>query len=302
MTTGFSSDGTPWHYQHSQTELEAEPNVPYTLKFKSWSNIPRSNALKFEDAGNTYNRYGASTDAEALNGRTEWFYYTTPEPKWYVFHMVFDQMNQATVQEIQWALSNINATTYLDSVILIKDADLLKIKEAELALSANHLDVDAAITTSKVNVSSNTNSLAISSQDWVTVDPPFVSGNKTLTIATKANSETTSRTAKITLYPAGMQAKTITVTQSSVTGVNHLSQEEQMTIYPNPTSGKVKLVFGQVPPNGTYLTVADVTGKIILKQIIQNKEESIDLKGNPPGVYFIRTSLKDTKVQRILLK
>lgn len=302
MTTGFATDGTPWHYQHSQSGLEAEANVPYTLKFKSWSNIPRSNALKFEDAGNSYKRYGASTDVDAVDGRTEWNYYTTPEPRWYVFHMVFDQMIPTTQQEIQWALSNINATTFLDSVILIKDADLLLIKEAELALSSNQVSFGATEDNALVNVTSNTKSMAISNKSWLKVSPANVTGNQTLTFAIETNSSDSIRTATVTVYPAGLESKAITVTQGFTTGITSIKKNQDLTIYPNPTSGKIKLVLDQIPQNGTYLTVTDVTGRIILKQFIQNKEQWIDLSGNKPGVYLVKTNLKDVKVQKILLK
>ena len=104
------------------------------------------------------------------------------------------------------------------------------------------------------------------------------------------------------LNPTAEATTTIAISGQSTVGVNQLSDDQQLTIYPNPTSGKVKLVFSKVPSKGTYLTVMDVTGKTILKQLILNKEEWIDLKGNPMGVYLIRTSLKDAKVQRIILK
>ncbi|HEY3372181.1 MAG TPA: BACON domain-containing carbohydrate-binding protein [Prolixibacteraceae bacterium] len=303
MTTGYSVDGTMWHYQHNQSELNAEANVPYTLKFKSWSTANRSNSVDFEDGPeNMYNRYGASTDLQSINGRSEWIYYTSNEPRWITFHVVFDQMKANTSQKIQWNLSTANATSYLDSVILIKDADLLLIKDADLVLSSSQVSLGAEEANTWINVTSNTNSMAISDQNWLRVNPPNVTGNQTITIATEANSSTTSRTATVTLYPAGMASKTITITQESTTGIDPILSDQQLMVYPNPTSGKIKLVFDQIPQNKTYLTVTDVTGKIVLKQLIQNIEEWIDLQGYTPGVYFIKTSLKGLKVHKILLK
>ncbi|HAH22567.1 MAG TPA: hypothetical protein DCL77_02175 [Prolixibacteraceae bacterium] len=303
MTTFYAIDGNTWHYQFNQSGLKAEANVPYTLKFKSWSNMPRSNMVDFEDGPqNNYNRYGASTDPEAFSGRSEWFYFTDMQPRWFTFHVVFDQMVPTTQQKIQWMLSTAQATTYLDSVILIKDADLLLIKEAELALSANQVSVGATEASTRINVTSNTNSMAISDKSWLTVNPPIVSGSQTITLAAEANPLNVTRTATITVYPAGMASQTITVTQESTTGIHPIFDTQILTIYPNPTSGKVKLVLDQIPQNGTYLTVIDVTGKTILNQLIQNKEEWIDLSGNTPGVYFIKTNLKDFNVHKVILK
>lgn len=303
MRTGVAMDGYNWLYQLIQRSLEAEPNVPYTLKFKAWSSIPRSNGLVFEDTPeNNYNRYGASTDAEALNGRSEWVYYTTPTPRWFTFHVVFDRMNSTTLQKIQWMLSTAGATSFLDSVILIKDADLMLIKEAQLALSANQLKVGHTEVKATVDVSSNTNSMAITDQEWISVSPTTVTGNKTLTIATKANPDITSRTATVTIYPAGLKAQTITVVQSPITAINQLTDGSKMTLYPNPSNGKVKLVLDRVPEKGTYLTVHNPTGKLIINQPVESMEQWIDLQGNPPGVYFLSINLNDSKAQKIILK
>ena len=89
--------------------------------------------------------------------------------------------------------------------------------------------------------------------------------------------------------------KDLTVTSPEI-------NDQTLTIYPNPTTGKIRVVFDQIPQRGTTLTVNDFTGKTILTQFIQNKEEQIDLEGNPPGVYLIRTKMKDFKVQKVILK
>jgi len=92
------------------------------------------------------------------------------------------------------------------------------------------------------------------------------------------------------------------IVEKDLTGIDPIISDQKLNIYPNPTTGKVKLVFDQIPQGGETLTVNDFTGKTILTQSIQNKEEWIDLKGNSPGVYLIRTNMKDFKVQKIILK
>lgn len=303
MTTGLATDGNCWHYQFSQSGLKAEANVPYTLRFKSWSSSTRSNVVDFEDSPeNGYNRYGVTYDAESIAGRSEWVYYTTQEPRWFAFHVVFDQLVPTTQQKIQWMLSTADATTYLDSIILIKDADLLLIKDANLVLSATQVSIAGTEANATVNLTSNTKCMAISDQDWLTVDPANSKGNQMITISVSANPLSENRTAKVTVFAAGAESKIITVTQESTTGIAPIISDQKLIIYPNPTSGKVKLVFDQIPPDGTYLAVTDLTGKTIVKQFIQNKEEWIDLGGNMPGIYFIKTNLRNVKVQKVLLR
>lgn len=92
------------------------------------------------------------------------------------------------------------------------------------------------------------------------------------------------------------------IVEKNITGLSSEINNQTLSIYPNPTKGKVKILFAQVPEKGTILTVNDFTGKTILTQLIQNKEEQIDLGGNSPGVYFITTHMKGFKVQKIILK
>jgi hypothetical protein len=64
----------------------------------------------------------------------------------------------------------------------------------------------------------------------------------------------------------------------------------------------VKIVFGSIPVRGSKIFVTDVSGKVILKRAIQEKEGWIDLTGNPPGIYLVKSNLKDSKIQKVILK
>ena len=108
---------------------------------------------------------------------------------------------------------------------------------------------------------------------------------------------------EITANSNGKEAKSKFKVQVNIpTGTDPIISEQKFIVSPNPTSGKIKVTFERIPENGTYLTVNDVTGKTILKQLIQDKEEWIDLKGNPPGIYLIKANLNNLKVQKVILK
>lgn len=118
----------PWHYQFNQTGLKAKADVPYVLAFKTWALDEVPAVVDFESAssitptagGDQYVRYGTSTDPEATNGESEWFYTTPTEPTWFEFHVTFDKMIETTIQKVQWMLSLSNTTIYLDSVLLVE--------------------------------------------------------------------------------------------------------------------------------------------------------------------------------------
>jgi len=115
-----------WHYQFNQTgQFTALPDIPYILKFVAWADRDRNICVDFEDTGaNNYNRYGASGDEHATNGRSEWTFPVTTTPTWYTFHVTFDQIIPTTVQKIQFMLTQAVGTVFLDSILLISEADL----------------------------------------------------------------------------------------------------------------------------------------------------------------------------------
>lgn len=99
-----------------------------------------------------------------------------------------------------------------------------------------------------------------------------------------------------------LPVQTITVKQASFTATRSLRNVQTYSVYPNPTSGKVKLKFNQIPQSGIQLSVFDLKGKTILQQLIHNQEEWIDLKGNLTGIYFIKTNQKNQSTQKLILK
>jgi hypothetical protein len=303
MTTGLDPDAYYWNYQLNQTGFKAEPNVEYFVSFRSWSSKIRSNVLVFEDAQNNYNRYGQSDDPQSIEGRSEWIYYTSTEPKWYTFHVVFDQIKPNTVQKIQWMLATADATTYLDDIILAKDEScILEPNKPLVFLWEKQVNMPVTESSAKVSISSNVNWKVHSDQAWLSVYPEIGTGDETLTLRALANPLHTTRTATLTVSSPGVEFQTITVSQGTITGIEPLSNVNGLTIYPNPTSGVVKLIFDYLPPYENSLTVIDINGRTVLKRPIENKAEWINLSGNEPGIYIIKTTLKDAKVQKLILK
>ena len=139
MQCGLASDGANWHYQFNQQPLSCDPNVPYTLKFKSWASADGTpSALDFEDTpALNYVRYGATSDPESPDGRSEWHYTLSTEPTWFTFHVTFDQIQPTSVQKLQFMNSLSMETIYLDSVLLIKDADWTGVAKLQASNTMN---------------------------------------------------------------------------------------------------------------------------------------------------------------------
>lgn len=86
------------------------------------------------------------------------------------------------------------------------------------------------------------------------------------------------------------------------TGIDKFTEDADIKIYPNPSSGKIQLKFANTPSAGTWITAFDVTGKRIYKTLALNEEEYINLTGNPSGLYFIMIDQKIPKTYKIVLE
>ncbi|MBK7856422.1 MAG: T9SS type A sorting domain-containing protein [Bacteroidetes bacterium] len=66
-------------------------------------------------------------------------------------------------------------------------------------------------------------------------------------------------------------------------------QKSALVVSPNPTDGLINIYFDQ--PYDAKVTITDVWGKEIFSNVIkvnQNKPAEIDLRGNKPGIYFLK--------------
>jgi len=77
---------------------------------------------------------------------------------------------------------------------------------------------------------------------------------------------------------------------------------DDIKIFPNPSKGNVCIRFHQKPQAGTWITVTDISGKIILKSMTDKKEESLNLSGNPAGLYFIKVDSETPGTYKIMLE
>ncbi|MEH0156349.1 T9SS type A sorting domain-containing protein [Limibacter armeniacum] len=87
-------------------------------------------------------------------------------------------------------------------------------------------------------------------------------------------------------------------------GVTSVIDAGNVEFYPNPTTGLINVII----PDATYGTkvgIFDASGKVVLEAVIEAgiQEKQIDLSGNAPGLYLMRTiSNGQTATQRIILK
>jgi len=80
--------------------------------------------------------------------------------------------------------------------------------------------------------------------------------------------------------------------QDSLTGINELVTNKSISVYPNPSNGKFNVQLSETSSQ-LSVEVYNVLGEKVLSQLSTvNYPLSIDLVGNPPGVYFYRITDK----------
>ncbi len=87
-------------------------------------------------------------------------------------------------------------------------------------------------------------------------------------------------------------------------GVNEVTKDLTMSVYPNPASDQLTIEFNQLLPNGTTLSIIDLSGKVILNRLISNAPRSvIDTSELSDGLYFVQViSNKKSSTQRFVVR
>lgn len=75
---------------------------------------------------------------------------------------------------------------------------------------------------------------------------------------------------------------------NSLLGVHDTQQKDAPVIYPNPGHGV--LSFNQALESSALVEIFDITGKIILEELLSKGEQSLHVEGLQPGIYQIRLS------------
>lgn len=86
------------------------------------------------------------------------------------------------------------------------------------------------------------------------------------------------------------------------TEINSFARDQKLKVFPNPTNGKVKVKINQTQQISKELIVTDIKGRPILRKVIHEKEEWVDLTGHEPGTYLIKINSDNTIVQKVILK
>ena len=78
------------------------------------------------------------------------------------------------------------------------------------------------------------------------------------------------------------------------------TDNEQLTIYPNPTSGKLTVISSQLSEMGNGVVIYDVVGQVVSTSAMspQSPEATIDISHLANGLYFLKIDKKTIKIMK----
>jgi hypothetical protein len=137
-------------------------------------------------------------------------------------------------------------------------------------------------------VTSNTIWSASSDSSWCDVTSGGT-GDGIIIASYSANPYYFTRVATVTVAVAGLAPQLVTVTQApSVVSVDE-QNSMGICLFPNPTTGKFRIITTGNTPGMMAVAVMDFTGKTVSEQSCTGNNDCIfDFSMLPPGVYFVK--------------
>src|SRR6185369_8916331 len=95
--------------------------------------------------------------------------------------------------------------------------------------------------------------------------------------------------------------------QQAPTGIEQETFIANMEVFPNPTTGKLKIQFGLKESTSLSVDILDAKGNSIQRNdgaylSAGNHEKEIDLSGESTGVYFIKLKTdKGSRISKVIL-
>jgi hypothetical protein len=84
---------------------------------------------------------------------------------------------------------------------------------------------------------------------------------------------------------------------------NNFATFGEVSVYPNPTTGKFYIEIENNVVDGVQLTIADITGKVIVKDVIRTSRYEVDLTTYNKGLYFVKlVNGTSVEVYKVIIK
>ena len=101
------------------------------------------------------------------------------------------------------------------------------------------------------------------------------------------------------------KSATISATGSSTTNVQSISENlagQTISIYPNPTKGKLKVSISQLNGSEATLHVYNMKGSTVINKRVSGNTNEIDLSKQPAGMYVLKVTIGENSTDWKIIK
>lgn len=164
---------------------------------------------------------------------------------------------------------------------------------------------DTAYSSEVVSINSNFAWSVSSPQSWLSVSPASGTANGSITItALSANTGTSVRTGSVIVDGNGL-SETISITQETSVGVEEKTQQELISIYPNPNTGSFYLKMEHAAATRINIRIFSVHGQLIHAEAVTggtgNQLHRIKVENLTSGMYYLDVSADNYQERKKLV-
>jgi hypothetical protein len=127
--------------------------------------------------------------------------------------------------------------------------------------------------------------MKLEGSNWVQVGDAFSTGNATYTSLAFSDDGTP----YVAFRDEASLRRTTVMKYAAVTGLNELSEDEMIQIYPNPNNGFFTIKLPQMVDKNYVVEIINLTGQTVYSESLSNKNIlRINLTGKPNGIYLVK--------------
>ena len=83
------------------------------------------------------------------------------------------------------------------------------------------------------------------------------------------------------------------ITGDDLTGIKDFVENQNMAMYPNPTSGKIHIVVFE---SATHCQLIDLMGNVLQEKSLSSPDFELDLSGRPSGMYLVKVQFTNGRM------
>jgi hypothetical protein len=92
-----------------------------------------------------------------------------------------------------------------------------------------------------------------------------------------------------------------------VTGINNVSNHENIQLFPNPASEKITITSGNTINSNVLVNIVDVAGRVAqtasFNNLTANGQQTIDISKLAKGVYFVKINSSNSEmVEKLVVR